>query len=343
MDADADEDAGEVSPALAGAHEVVESFLLGEPPSLNRLEVAERAGVPLEVATRLWQLMGFASTADDEVAFTPADVRALRLSWDLVELGVLGPDRQAALVRTWGRSYARLAEWQTSLLASVALEDDGDPGRALAELVAEVLPRVEELQSYVWRRHLVSASGRLLAVPDPSAPSAPAAVVFVDIVGYTSQSKQLTEAELVAWLEEFESETTDLVVGAGGRIIKNIGDEVLFVVDDPAAAARIALELVTRGGDADDPYPAVRAGLAYGEVVNRLGDVFGATVNVAARLTSVARPGTVLVDRGAHDALSDDDGEEAPYALRRLRRVSVKGYARLAAWALRPSGYSREH
>ena len=334
---------------LSGAVDAVETFLLGEPPSLTRIEVSEQAGVPIEVATRLWQLMGFAHTADDEVAFTPLDVRALRLSSDLIERGILGPDRQAALVRTWGRSYARLAEWQTSLLASMALESGADPSETLAELVTEVLPRVEELQSYVWRRHLVSAGGRLLAVPDPAAPTAPAAVVFVDIVGYTSRSRTLSEAELVAWIEAFESETTDLVVGAGGRIIKNIGDEVLFVVDDPVAAARIALEMTRRGADESDPYPAVRAGLAYGEVVNRLGDVFGATVNIASRLTSVARPGSVLVDRGAYEALSgrssesrperedrDETGDSgSPYAFRRLRRVSVKGYTRLAAWAVR--------
>ncbi|CAN5422647.1 adenylate/guanylate cyclase domain-containing protein [soil metagenome] len=318
------------------------------------MQVSEQTGIPLEVATRLWQLMGFAHTEDDEVAFTSADVHALRLSNDLIDLGILSPERQAALVRTWGRSFARLAEWQTSLLTTMALESDADPAETLAQLTEQVLPRVEELQSYVWRRHLVSAGGRMLAVADPGAPSAAAAVVFVDIVGYTSHSKNLTEAELVAWIEQFESETTDLVIGAGGRIIKNIGDEVLFVVDDPVAAAVIALEMTRRGADEDDPYPAVRAGLSYGEVVNRLGDVFGPTVNIASRLTSVARPGSVLIDHGAYEVLSgrradDDDtgpptasgagraaGDEAPYTFRRLRRISVKGYSRLAAWALRP-------
>jgi adenylate cyclase len=87
----------------------------------------------------------------------------------------------------------------------------------------------------------------------------------------------------------------------------------------------------------------VRAGLAHGSVVSRLGDVFGPTVNIAARLTSVARPGTVLVDRGVYEELSgrreddedrpDDDG--ATYTFRRIRRTPVKGYARLQPWALR--------
>ncbi len=278
---------------------------------------------------------------------------------------MLGPDSQAALVRTWGRSYARLAEWQTTLLADIAVADH-DPAHRLTELAQSVLPRVESLQSYVWRRHLVSATSRALAVDSATAsistPVSTMAVCFVDIVGYTSRSKGLDEAELVAWLEHFEDAATGLVVDRGGRIIKTIGDEVLFVADRAADAADAALEMTARGADADDPFPAVRAGLAYGEVVSRLGDVFGATVNVAARLTSVARPGAVLVDQGCFEELSGRAGEEgdqpdeaaegpdgpedadgpdgtggpgSAYSLRRTRRVSVKGYAKLQPWVLR--------
>ncbi|MDI6911423.1 adenylate/guanylate cyclase domain-containing protein [Nocardioides sp.] len=336
------------------------------------------------MAEQLWRLLGFARTGPADLAFTEADVEALRLTRELIELGILGPDSQAALVRTWGRSYARLAEWQTSLLADIAVAD-ADPERRLAELAESVLPRVEALQSYVWRRHLASATGRALAVESAATPVSPLAVCFVDIVGYTSRSKALDQAELVGWLEQFEDAATGVVVDHGGRIIKTIGDEVLFVADRPVDAAEAALRLTARGADEADPFPAVRAGIAYGDVVSRLGDVFGPTVNVAARLTSVARPGTVLVDDGCYAALSgrtgdgdptgdptgetagdaaaaaaiaatggtaagaavaDTAGEEAgeeaggedagtPYAFRRMRRVSVKGYSRLQPWVLR--------
>jgi adenylate cyclase len=163
-------------------------------------------------------------------------------------------------------------------------------------------------------------------------------------VGYTSRSKALSEAELVEWLEYFEAQTLELVVEAGGRIIKNIGDEVLFVTDDPAAAVDIALEMTQRGADDEDRFPAVRAGIAYGEVVSRLGDVFGPVVNIASRLTSAARPDSVLIDSGAYEVLSgqahDDAGPDesasTTYRFKRLRRLSVKGYARLRAWSVRP-------
>lgn len=329
-------------PDLGGALEVVEEFLLGERPGLTRIEVAERAGVPIGVAEQLWRLLGFPNQTDDAVAFTEGDVEALRLSHDLMDLGILGPDSQAALVRTWGRSYARLAEWQTSLLADVAIEGP-DPEARLTELAGSVLPRVERLQSYIWRRHLASATTRLLAGGSPGATETSEAVCFVDIVGYTSRSKALDEGELVDWLEHFEDEASRLVVDLGGRIIKTIGDEVLFVADDVTAAAEAALTMTARGDDEDDRFPRVRAGLAHGPVVSRLGDVYGPVVNIAARLTSVARPGTVLVDRGAYEALTGASGDEedrppapdAAYTFRRLRRTPVKGYSRLQPWVLR--------
>lgn len=333
----------------------IEAFLLGGPPTLTQGEVADRAEVPLELARELWRQLGFAHTTEDDAAFAESDVEALRLTADLMRMGILGAESQAALVRTWGRSYARLAEWQISLLAGLAAAEP-DPEVRLAELAAGVLPRVEALQSYVWRRHLSSAASRLLTTGSATDVERTVAVCFVDIVGYTTHSKSLAENELVDWIERFERTATETVIDHAGHVIKTIGDEILFTTDDPAAAAEVALALTERGLDEDDPFPAVRAGIAYGPVVNRLGDVFGATVNIAARLTSVAKPGTVVLDRGAYAALSGDavdpvgdedtddleppeDSDESAYRFRRLRRVSVKGYSRLEAWRLkRPKG-----
>ncbi len=313
----------------------MEAFLLGQEPSLTRVQVAERAGVPLDLAVTLWHQMGFPHHDDDDIAFAESDVEALRLSADLVEIGILPPDSQAALVRTWGRSYARLAEWQTTLLAGLAVEG-GDPAATLTELATDVLPRVEALQTYVWRRHLASAAQHLLTdTSSLTQHETQLSVCFVDIVGYTTQSRSLDGAELVAWVDRFEQDTTTLVVDHAGQVIKTIGDEVLFTVADPAAAVSIALALTARGEDPDDPFPAVRAGIAHGDVVRRLGDVFGSTVNAASRLTSSARPGTVLVDVGVHTALAAAT-DESPWRWRRVRRVSAKGFHHLEAWRVKP-------
>ena len=313
----------------------MEAFLLGQEPSLTRVQVAARAGVPLDLAVTLWHQLGFPHHDDEDVAFAESDVEALRLTADLVEIGILSPESQAALVRTWGRSYARLAEWQTTLLAGLAVEG-GDP-TALTDLATDVLPRVEALQTYVWRRHLASAAEHLLAGTSTLSPGESVmSVCFVDIVGYTTRSRGLDGAELVEWVDRFEQDTTTLVVDHGGQVIKTIGDEVLFTVADPAAAVTVALALAARGDDPDDPFPAVRVGIAHGAVVRRLGDVFGSTVNAASRLTSAARPGTVLVDAGVHEALTAD-GDDDSLRWRRLRRVSAKGFDHLEAWRVRPA------
>ncbi len=357
-----------------GSPEEIERLLMGAKATLTRQQVADKAGVPLEVATELWHLLGFAHYADDDVAFTKADVKALAAASQLMDLGLIEPDSQAALVRTWGRSFARLAEWQVNLLAERAIEGE-DPQERLAELMDAVLPRVEKLQAYIWRRHLESAASRLLSQVSDEGPGTTStmAVGFVDIVGYTGQSKTLTDRELVDWVEYFENEMTRTVVDLGGRVIKTIGDEVLFVADDPVAAAESALIVTERGEDDGDRFPRVRAGIAYGDVVSRLGDVYGPQVNIAARLTSVARPGSVLVDRGAYEVLSGPIAEDSKetvelptadeslrlskildkaadelaqispytqagdYRFRRLPRKSVKGYSRLEPWLLRRS------
>jgi len=357
-----------------GRIEEIEHALLGSKRAFTRQQVAEKAGIPIDVAEELWQQLGFPHASDDDVAFTKEDLKALQRTRELISLGILTDESQAALVRTWGRSFARLAEWQVSLLAELAIEGE-DPAGRLTELMDVVLPRVEKLQTYIWRRHLESAASRLLSQFAEEGPGTTStmAVGFVDIVGYTGQSKTLSDAELVEWVEYFENEMTRTVVDLGGRVIKTIGDEVLFVADDPVSAAEVALIVSERGEDEDDKFPRVRAGIAYGEVVSRLGDVYGPKVNIAARLTSVARPGSVLVDRGAYEALSGPVAEDSvettelptadgsprlskildraadelaqispytqagDYRFRRLPRKSVKGYSRLEPWLLRRS------
>jgi adenylate cyclase len=120
------------------------------------------------------------------------------------------------------------------------------------------------------------------------------------------------------------------VTAYGGRVIKMLGDEVLFVTDDVHGAAEVALDTVSAHA-ADQQLPEVRAGIALGPVLARLGDVFGEPVNLASRLTAEARPGSVLVDRLAAEALAGD----ASYTLLPLKHRSVRGYRALRPHALR--------
>ncbi|MCW2817953.1 MAG: hypothetical protein JWR42_740, partial [Marmoricola sp.] len=164
-------------------------------------------------------------------------------------------------------------------------------------------------------------------------------VGFADIVNYTRQSRSLTRSEIARMIDRFEDRALELVTAHHGRVIKSIGDEILFVADDPRDVARLGLALVAEHEHSED-FPELRVGLAWGPALARLGDVLGPVVNVASRLTSTSRPGRVLVDRALAEELERLEAGEDPrdrdgFRLRRLRRTSVRGYRRLEPWSLR--------
>jgi len=137
--------------------DLLEVFLLGEEPSLTGNQLAESVGIPFEQARLRWRSLGFTEVGADVPAFTNADLEALRLTQKLLEIGLIEADDETALVRTLGRSFARLAEWQMGLLAKVVDPDTMDIDE-LREVMEEVTPAVESLQSYVWRRHTLNAA-----------------------------------------------------------------------------------------------------------------------------------------------------------------------------------------
>ena len=323
-------------PEPAGKTHAAERLLLGSEPRYNRRQVAERAGVSEERATRLWRSLGFATPAEDDVVFTDADVDALRTVTGIHDTGLVDAGLEVALSRAIGQTMARLTEWQVDMLRRRVVAQATDPKQAeeLAsaglDAAAELIPEVEKLQHYVWRRHLLAAGDRLLAAGLEPSEAMPMTVGFADIVGYTSLSRGLSESRLAEFLEEFESSASTMVTEHGGRVIKTVGDEIMFVADTATAGADIGLDLADRLS-ALDGRPDLRIGLAHGPVLRRLGDVYGTVVNLASRLTALAHPGTVMVDRELAKALEGNPR----YAPRALRRVSVRGFAHLQPWLLR--------
>ena len=159
----------------------------------------------------------------------------------------------------------------------------------------------------VWRRQLASVAGRVLAAAESETVTSRRSVGFADLVSYTRLSQRLEERELAALVERFHRRTADVIAAGAGRLVKTVGDEVLFVADSARAAALIGLDLAEAMA-VDPVLPDVRVGIATGPVAMRMGDVFGTTVNLASRLTALAAPGTVLVDRDTADALEGADG-----------------------------------
>jgi adenylate cyclase len=330
--------------AAGAAARRIEQTLLGGRRRYSRAQVSEATGVSRDRATRLWLAMGFAEVGDDELVFTDADIEALR-TWDgLVTSGIIALDDEVPHARAMGQTLSRLADWQTREITARAdrlarapdgadLPDGAGRAAGAAEMADALLPVVERLQTYVWRRHLAAAADRILLASPAGLPAAAMVVGFADIVGYTSLARQYDTGELDALLDSFEESTSETVVNAHGRVVKTLGDEVLFVADSPQDAAEIAVRLTGHGRDGQG-LPALRVGMAAGPVLSRFGDVYGPVVNLAARLTALARPETVLVDKELAAALRGDRN----YELRARRPVAVRGYHHLRSWTLRPRG-----
>jgi adenylate cyclase len=197
----------------------------------------------------------------------------------------------------------------------------------LMVLAAQLVnPLIEQELSYLLRRHLYAGAIRRIAGHDLEQPEV--TVGFADVVSYTRLSGQMAETDLAELLETFEATTADMITEHGGRVIKLIGDAVLFVFDEAEPAARLALELVASfGGD----QPDLRVGLTHGPVLSRLGDLFGPPVNLASRLVSYARPGSVLADQRFVDALAGVEG----IRWKSIRPRDLKGIGTTALYVLR--------
>jgi adenylate cyclase len=319
------------------AREALLRLLLDGPRRYTRLQVAAMAGLPPERTRRLWRALGFPDVPDDDPVFTDADVRALELLSALIGSGFVEPGTEASVARAMGQSLSRLADWQTDLLADALTRSGADrravPAEEAVVAARSLFPLLREVQDYVWRRHLAANADRLLT-PAAAADRRELAVGFADLVGYTSRSRGMGAPELGAMVEDFESIASEVIARHHGRVVKTVGDGILYTAVSAIDAVEIGLEL-PEAWDAEDR-PPLRVGAAHGTVLTHLGDVYSPVVNLASRLTSIARPGTLLVDRDLARQLRG----LPRYRVRPLRRVSVRGYDQLQPWLVqrRPPG-----
>ncbi|MFI0486390.1 adenylate/guanylate cyclase domain-containing protein [Actinomadura sp. 9N215] len=324
----------------------IEETLLGGPLRYTRKEVEAHAGVSDEYARRIWRALGFPTPPDDEVAFTDGDVAALREIKDLLGSDLVDEDMVLQLARAVGQTMGRLASWLGDVwlqrLGELPSDEPVTPDLVTAALAAteELRPAFERLLLHGWRRQLAAAGMRAAATTaaaqsDPAAGIAHLAAGFADVVSFTRLSRRLDGDALAAFIERFESTAAEIVAEHGGRVVKTLGDEVLFVASDPRSAAEIGLRIAERFNE-DPDFPKVRVGLAYGEVIQRLGDVFGTPVNLAARLTATAYPGTVLIDPALASALPADTFDTTA-----LRPRPLQGLGRVRPTVLRHPQHQR--
>ncbi|MGE9808908.1 adenylate/guanylate cyclase domain-containing protein [Janibacter sp. G1551] len=320
----------------------IEQALLGRPASLGRREVSRGAGVSIRSARKLWHALGFPQVPEGEAMFTEADSEALAIAARMVREGGYEEEFILAMTRALARNTDRLAVWQTQLVSEAlagqaagfagdAVEPDSEEGgrrgvtpevaRETARQLVDMVDVLEPLLVYAWRRQLTAALSRFLADADPTTETLghERTVGFADLVNFTNVVRRLSETELGHLVQRFEVTASDIITAHGGRVIKTVGDEVMFTTHEAAPAAAIALDLVEACAE-DDVLPDVRVGMAYGPVISRLGDVFGTTVNRASRLTAVTPKRGVFVDDALTRRLAALSGFETWPERRRVLR-----------------------
>lgn len=332
------------------AMKVLETRLLGGERKLRRREVSAAAGVSLLSARKLWRALGFPNFGDEDVAFTDQDLSALSTILDLVRAGKLTEEAAISVTRAIGQMTDRMVVWQIEALIEDMVMQQGIPDAvARKRLVSELpslLDAMEEILVYSWRRQMnagvqrlavraeaglrASEAGREGDEDDAPLPLA-RAVGFADLVSYTSLSRRMNEKTLAQMVQRFENKCAEIISIGGGRLVKTIGDEVLYIAETPAAGAEISLAL-SRAFSEDEILPQARVAMVWGRILSRLGDIYGPTVNLAARLTALAEPGTVLVDQTTAAAL----GQDERFVLEPQATENVRGFGEITPVLLSP-------
>ena len=331
-----DEDEDETVYETRSAAERLEEILLDGKRVLDRREAAKLGGISTVSARKMWRALGMSQTDGIEKAYTVSDAHALRMWAKPVADGLIDQSTALSLARAIGQTTDRLVVWQMETLVDFLTEEEGltDPEarRDALQLVEDMVDPLQKMLTYSWRRNLAEVMGRLnvnvsdgLAIDnrqgwyDSSMPLA-RAVGFIDLVSYTRLSQKMEPRQLANLVQEFQGMAYNIVATGGGRVIKTVGDEVFFAAETPLGGAEIAMTLMERVTAAED-LPQARVGFVWGRVLSRLGDIFGSSVNLAARLTAVADPGTIFTDEDTARVLSASDA----YVFERRESLSLQG------------------
>jgi adenylate cyclase len=282
--------------------------LLSSEAEYTAREVAEKSGLDLEWFQTQRKVLGLAVPGPDERVYGDADLESARLGSQYRDVGL--PDEEALEAqRVLGRGMARYAEAVRTLVGQTFLEGGTDEAELASRLegVAKVLmPLAGPWLEYVFSLHMREALRQEVVTAEQLATgrlgtSRDCAVAFADIVGFTELGETIPSDELGSVAGRLSRLAGD-VVEPPAKVVKEIGDAVMLVSPDPARLVETTLRLVEGGAEG---LPAIRAGVAYGPAVNRWGDWYGSTVNVASRLTERARPASVLTTEAVRDAVAD--------------------------------------
>ncbi len=273
-------------------------------------EVAERAEVPLELLLATWRALGLPVPNEHDRLYGDKDVEAARLGAMHRQAGFADEDA-LDVARVLGQGMARYAEATRTLVANTFIEPGMDEyalAHRYAAVAGQLMPLAGPWLEHVFALHLQQVlredaltqeqrrTGRLDGTQE-------AVIAFADLVGFTELGESLPVEELGGVAGRL-SRLAGEVIEPPVRIVKLIGDAVMLVASEPAPMLECTLALVETAARQDD-FPELRAGVACGQAVHRWGDWYGNPVNLASRLTTRARPSTVLVTAEVRDQAGD--------------------------------------
>ncbi len=275
---------------------------------LDSSAVAERSGVPADLIGAICRASGLPEPNPGQRALNEVDVESMTMLHGAEKL--LGRDATLQLVRVMGAATARIADAMVSAfianadIAPTAADPVGLSRAHANAAAADLLPATTRFIELLLRRHLAIMRRPLDVVGRGVAGFATRrlAVGFADLVGSTSLAQRLSLAELGAAMSDFENTAADLATTHNGRLVKLIGDEVMFIAPDEVAACNVAVQLAD-AVEAHPVLPGIRVGIAIGEVLCRDGDYYGPVVNLAARAVKVAPPAAVVVSDEVRTAI----------------------------------------
>ena len=278
--------------------------------TLTASEVAERTDLPAPVLGRLRRMLGLPDVGPDVRLFGDEDIAMAQSTQRFIDAG-LSDNAIGEMTRVLGESMARLAATTASAFVETFLEpgdNEYDLAMRFAQLARELTPAVNPILVAAYQAHLREAvrRGVIGAAEREAGAVADAqelAVCFADLVGFTRMGVEVGAIELGGVARRF-AELANEVTESPVRLIKTIGDAAMFVSPEPGAMVRIALTFIDALREAD--MPDLRAGIALGPAQLRAGDFYGHSVNLASRVTAVARPASVLCTEEVRDAAPDE-------------------------------------
>lgn len=274
-------------------------------------QVAQRAGLEPEFLRRQWRANGLAVPADDVAAFTERDLEAAQRV-AAMRAGGLPDEGILEVARVLGMAMSQLAAATRGLVGEAFVRPGGDEyeiAKRLEHAAASLAPMLGESLSYLLDLHLREQI-RHDPAQGPGGAQGPVAVgqevtvAFADLVGFTRLGETLEPEQLGAVTGRLAELAAD-VAEPPVRLVKMLGDAAMMVGREPGPVLEATIGLVEAAEREGEGYPFLRAGVAHGTAIPRAGDWYGRPVNLASRITAIARPGSVLTDEGVHDALED--------------------------------------